>query len=60
MIKVKLKKKVQYLDFFEIWFNHMNDNMYYKGIGKNERYIKLDELKITYEEIQYLKSKLNE
>ncbi|MFP4845292.1 hypothetical protein [Winogradskyella sp. PE311] len=59
LIRSKLKKKVKYLDFSEIRFNHMNDNMYYKDAGNNEQSIKLDELRITYEEIQYLKSKLN-
>lgn len=59
MIRSKLKKKIQYLDFSEIRFNHMNDNMYYKDLDNNEQHIKLDELRITYGEIQYLKKKLN-
>lgn len=59
MIRSKLKKKIQYLDFSEIRFNHMNDNIYYKDLDNSDQHIKLDELRITYDEIQYLKSKLN-
>ena len=60
MIRSKLKNKIQYKGFENIHFNHMNDRLYYIDINDNEQSLHLLDLRITYEEIQYLKSKLNE
>ncbi|MFD2917332.1 hypothetical protein [Psychroserpens luteus] len=56
----KLIKKSEYLDFSIIKFNSASSILHFVDKENKNRNLNLSRLRLTYEEIQYLKSKLNE
>lgn len=59
MINNELIKDIEYLDYSKINYNVMTSRIHFIDKEEKERYIGLNDLRVTYEEIQYLKSKLN-
>ncbi|MBO6879005.1 hypothetical protein [Winogradskyella sp.] len=59
LINNELIKDIEYLDYSKINYNVMTSRIHFIDKEEKERYIGLNDLRVTYEEIQYLKSKLN-
>ncbi|WP_156115480.1 hypothetical protein [Psychroserpens sp. Hel_I_66] len=56
----KLIKKIEYLDFSSITFNSASSILNFIDKENRTRNLNLSRLRLTYEEIQYIKSKLND
>ncbi|WP_040278380.1 hypothetical protein [Psychroserpens damuponensis] len=55
----KLIKKLEYLNFSQIKFNAASSELHFINSENKNKSLNLSRLRLTYEEIQYLKSKLN-
>ncbi|WP_299519909.1 hypothetical protein [Winogradskyella sp.] len=59
MIGSEIIKNIEYNDFSKITFNVMTSRIHFTDLEHRKRYIGLNDFRVTYEEIQYLKSKIN-
>ena len=58
MIDSELIKDIEYLEFSKINFNVMTSRIHFIDKEEKERYIGLNDIRLSYQEIQYLKNKL--
>ncbi|RYH75644.1 hypothetical protein EVU94_01410 [Flavobacteriaceae bacterium 144Ye] len=57
--KSKVIKNKEYTNFSKIKFNPLNHNLSFEDNDSLKQFINLNNFRISYKEIQYLKSKLN-